>query len=119
MEEVQESQTQSSLGNLHALLWVRQNGLSFTLVYACLNLFFFLCVALLIVAGQEEENEVITESSAFVKGEPAPEFSSNPPKVDSEVEVLHEKVSKQIIKEGHGQKPSKYSTCFCKYHTQS
>nr|ACU23419.1 unknown [Glycine max] len=65
--------------------------------------------------GQEDENEVITESSAFVKGEPAPEFSSNPPKVDSEVEVLHEKVTKQIIKEGHGQKPSKYSTCFFHY----
>ncbi|TKY67978.1 Peptidyl-prolyl cis-trans isomerase FKBP42 [Spatholobus suberectus] len=65
--------------------------------------------------GQEDENEVITESSAFVKGEPAPEFSSNPPKVDSEVEALHDKVTKQIIKEGHGQKPSKYSTCFFHY----
>jgi tetratricopeptide (TPR) repeat protein len=31
------------------------------------------------------------------------------------VEVLHEKVTKQIIKEGHGQKPSKYSTCFLHY----
>lgn len=70
-------------------------------------------------AGQEDENEVITESSAFVKGEPAAEFSSSPPKVDSEVEVLHEKVTKQIIKEGHGQKPSKYSTCFCKYQSHS
>lgn len=76
--------------------------------------FFF---ALLMVAGEDaNENEVITESSAFVKGETALEVS-NPPKVDSEVEILHEKVTKQIIKEGHGQKPSKYSTCFCKYHT--
>lgn len=66
------------------------------------------------VAGQEDgDDEVITESSAYVKGEP-PQEVSIPPKVDSEVEVLHEKVTKQIIKEGHGQKPTKYSTCFCK-----
>lgn len=65
------------------------------------------------VAGQEDgDDEVITESSAYVKGEP-PQEVSIPPKVDSEVEVLHEKVTKQIIKEGHGQKPTKYSTCFC------
>lgn len=48
-------------------------------------------------------------------GEPLQD-GTGPPKVDSEVEVLHEKVTKQIMKEGHGQKPSKYSTCFCKYH---
>lgn len=46
-------------------------------------------------------------------GEP-PQDGSGPPKVDSQVEVLHEKVTKQVIKEGHGQKPSKYSTCFGK-----
>lgn len=66
------------------------------------------------LAGKEDENEVVTESSAFVKGELPQEFSM-PPKVDSEVEVLHEKVTKQVIKKGHGQKPSKYSTCFSKY----
>lgn len=48
-------------------------------------------------------------------GEP-PSDGNAPPKVDSEVEILQEKVTKQIIKEGHGQKPSKYSTCFCKYY---
>ncbi|KAI4306712.1 hypothetical protein L6164_029966 [Bauhinia variegata] len=64
--------------------------------------------------GHDDENEAITESSAFVKGEP-PEEDSSPPKVDSEVEILHEKVTKQIIKEGHGEKPSKYSTCFLHY----
>ena len=48
-----------------------------------------------------------------MQGEP-PQDGNGPPKVDSEVEVLHEKVTKQIIKEGHGQKPSKYATCFCK-----
>ncbi|OMO69755.1 hypothetical protein CCACVL1_19294 [Corchorus capsularis] len=64
--------------------------------------------------GQNDEDEIITENSAFVHGEP-PQDTSGPPKVDSEVEVLHEKVTKQIIKEGNGQKPSKYSTCFLHY----
>lgn len=68
------------------------------------------------VAGQEDGDEVITESSATVKGEVPEELLSFPPKVDSKIEVLHEKVTKQIIKEGHGQKPSKYSTCFCECH---
>jgi len=35
-----------------------------------------------------------------------------PPKVNSEVEVLHHKVTKQIIKAGNGNKPSQNSTCF-------
>lgn len=63
---------------------------------------------------QEEDNEIRTKSAAFVQGEP-PQDGNGPPKVDSEVEVLHEKVTKQIIKEGHGQKPSKYATCFLHY----
>lgn len=46
-------------------------------------------------------------------GEP-PQEENGPPEVHSDVEVLHEKVSKQVITEGHGQKPSKYSTCFRK-----
>ncbi|KAJ4711601.1 Peptidylprolyl isomerase [Melia azedarach] len=58
------------------------------------------------------ESEIVAENSAFVH---PPQDGSAPPKVDSEVEVLHEKVTKQIIKEGHGQKPSKYSTCFLHY----
>ncbi|XAR63457.1 Peptidylprolyl isomerase [Bertholletia excelsa] len=65
-------------------------------------------------AGRDGENEIVTESASFVHGE-IPQDGSGPPKVDSEVEVLHEKVTKQIIKEGHGQKPSKYSTCFLHY----
>ncbi|KAE9620180.1 hypothetical protein Lal_00019038 [Lupinus albus] len=65
------------------------------------------------------ENEVITESSSFVKGETSLQVS-NPPKVDSEVEILHDKVTKQIIKEGHGHnKPTKYSTCFFHYRAWS
>jgi hypothetical protein len=64
------------------------------------------------VAGKENADEVVDESSEHGKGETPEELLSSPPKVDSEVEVLHEKVTKQIIKEGHGQKPSKYSTCF-------
>ena len=66
-------------------------------------------------AGQDDENEIVTENTAFVPpGEPAQD-ASGPPKVDSEVEILQEKVTKQIIKEGHGYKTSKYSTCFCEY----
>lgn len=64
--------------------------------------------------GQDGEGEIITESASFVHGE-LPHDGNGPPKVDSEVEVLHEKVTKQIIKEGHGQRPSKYSTCFFHY----
>ena len=60
------------------------------------------------------EDEIVTENTAFVHGEP-PQDANGPPKVDSLVEILHEKVTKQIIKEGHGHKTSKYSTCFCKY----
>lgn len=65
-------------------------------------------------AGQDGEPEIVTEGASFVHGEP-PQDGSGPPKVDSQVEVLHEKVTKQVIKEGHGQKPSKYSTCFVHY----
>ncbi|XP_027113749.1 peptidyl-prolyl cis-trans isomerase FKBP42 isoform X1 [Coffea arabica] len=65
-------------------------------------------------AEAETGSEVVTEGSSVVHGDP-PQDGSGPPKVDSEVEVLQEKVTKQIIKEGHGQKPSKYSTCFLHY----
>ncbi|KAF9596045.1 hypothetical protein IFM89_006972 [Coptis chinensis] len=43
------------------------------------------------------------------------------PKVNSRAEILHEKVKKQVIKETHGQKPSKDSTCFlnCKAWIES
>ncbi|KAL3537449.1 hypothetical protein ACH5RR_000815 [Cinchona calisaya] len=63
---------------------------------------------------EEIESEVVTEGSSVVHGD-LPQDGSGPPKVHSEVEVLQEKVTKQIIKEGHGQKPSKYSTCFLHY----
>jgi FKBP-type peptidyl-prolyl cis-trans isomerase len=62
----------------------------------------------------DQESEIVTEGSAVVHSEPSQE-GNVPPKVDSEAEVLDEKVSKQIIKEGHGSKPSKYSTCFLHY----
>ena len=67
-------------------------------------------------ADQDDENEIVAEGASVVHGEP-PGDGNAPPKVDSEVEILQEKVTKQIVKEGHGQKPSKYATCFCKYHT--
>ncbi|GLU00291.1 hypothetical protein SLE2022_176690 [Rubroshorea leprosula] len=64
--------------------------------------------------GKDNESEIVVENAATVHGEP-PQGDGVPPKVDSEVETVHEKVTKQIIKEGHGQKPSKYSTCFLQY----
>lgn len=68
-------------------------------------------MSLVNLAGQDSENEIVAEGASFVHGEP-PQDGDSPPKVESEVEVLHEKVTKQIIKEGYGQKPSKYATCF-------
>ncbi|KAH9604553.1 hypothetical protein KSS87_015929 [Heliosperma pusillum] len=64
--------------------------------------------------GEGGESEIVTEEASYVTGEPIQD-SDAPPKVDSEVEVLRQKVTKQIIKEGHGEKPSKYSTCFVHY----
>ncbi|CAH9088190.1 unnamed protein product [Cuscuta europaea] len=58
-------------------------------------------------------DDIITKGTSVVHREPPQD--DGPPKVDSELEVLHEKVTKQIIKEGHGQKPSKYATCFLHY----
>lgn len=62
--------------------------------------------------GQDADEEIVTEGSSFVHN--GPQDDNGPPKVDTKVEVIHEKVTKQVIKEGHGEKPSKYSTCFCK-----
>lgn len=63
--------------------------------------------------GQDNEDEIVIENVASVHREP-PQDANGPPKVDSKLEILHDKVQKQIIKEGHGPIPSKYSTCFCK-----
>nr|GMD43725.1 peptidyl-prolyl cis-trans isomerase FKBP42 [Ipomoea batatas] len=73
------------------------------------------CVEFLdqLLTDQNAVDEIITEGTSVVHGE-LPQ-DDGPPKVDSAMEVLHEKVTKQIIKEGHGQKPSKYATCFCKF----
>ncbi|XP_042515008.1 peptidyl-prolyl cis-trans isomerase FKBP42-like [Macadamia integrifolia] len=65
-------------------------------------------------AGPDGDKEITAEHDSFIHGEPSQE-TKQPPEVDSVVEVLHDKVTKQIIKEGHGQKPSKYSTCFLHY----
>lgn len=54
--------------------------------------------------------EKITSENAEVE-----EDDMLPPKVNSEVEVLHHKVTKQIIKAGNGNKPSQNSTCFLHY----
>ncbi|CAN6703178.1 unnamed protein product [Malus baccata var. baccata] len=63
---------------------------------------------------QDGENETVTEYATFVCGEPSQD-ANGPSKVDSKADILHEKVTTQIIKEGHGQIPSKYSTCFLHY----
>lgn len=63
---------------------------------------------------QDDESEIVSENVASIHSEPLQD-GDGPPKVDSEVEVLQEKITKQIIKEGHGQKPTKYATCFCEY----
>lgn len=64
--------------------------------------------------GLDDDKDVVMENTAFVRDEP-PHDDKVPPKVDSELEVLHEKVKKQLIKEGRGQKPVKFSTCFLHY----
>lgn len=68
--------------------------------------------------GEDVQSEITMEDAAVVHGEPHQD-GSGPPKVDTEVEVLHEKVTKQIIKEGQGEKPSKYATCFVHYRAWS
>ncbi|KAJ6385286.1 hypothetical protein OIU77_028468 [Salix suchowensis] len=64
--------------------------------------------------GKDDEDEIVMEAAAAVHGEPLQDGNC-PPNVESVVEILQEKVTKQIIKEGHGRKPSKYATCFLHY----
>ncbi|XP_010916303.1 peptidyl-prolyl cis-trans isomerase FKBP42 isoform X1 [Elaeis guineensis] len=64
--------------------------------------------------NDDDDDDVITESAAVVRDEP-PQDDKGPPKIDCEMEVLHEKVKKQVIKEGHGQQPAKFATCFLHY----
>ncbi|XP_078437287.1 FKBP-type peptidyl-prolyl cis-trans isomerase family protein [Wolffia australiana] len=65
-------------------------------------------------SGSGAENDVVMEGAAFTSSEPIQD-EEGPPKVDSEREILHDKVTKQVIKDGHGQKPSNFSTCFVHY----
>ncbi|KAL9662792.1 hypothetical protein QQ045_027626 [Rhodiola kirilowii] len=75
---------------------------------------FYKGVTLASFVGENVENGIVTEHASFVRGE-LPQDGSGPPKISSETTMLHEKVKKQIIKEGQGQVPSKYSTCFLHY----
>jgi len=59
------------------------------------------------------DNEITVEEASFVHTEP-PQDGSAPPLVSSAMEVLHDKVKKQVIKEGHGKRPLKFATCFGK-----
>lgn len=94
------------------ILWEKQSFF----VFVCSSIDNDYCIyySYFTIWVSDQENEIVTEGSAVVHGEPCQD-GSVPPNVDTEVQVLDEKVSKQIIKEGHGSKPSKYSTCFCKY----
>ncbi|KAH8931892.1 hypothetical protein BDL97_19G044500 [Sphagnum fallax] len=75
---------------------------------------------------EEEDGVAVKESSKLVDGAGGVEESAArpaegrdeklPPKVNTEVEVLQQGVTKQIIKEGHGNAPpSRHSTCFVHY----
>ncbi|KAL6642244.1 hypothetical protein ACP70R_020425 [Stipagrostis hirtigluma subsp. patula] len=60
------------------------------------------------------DNEITVEETSFVHTEP-PQDGTAPPVVTSDMEVLHDKVKKQVIKEGNGKKPLKFATCFLHY----
>ncbi|CAM6018965.1 unnamed protein product [Sphagnum balticum] len=66
---------------------------------------------------EEEDGVAVKESSKLVEARPAEGRDEKlPPKVNTEVEVLQQGVTKQIIKEGHGDAPpSRHSTCFVHY----
>ncbi|CAM0151442.1 unnamed protein product [Urochloa decumbens] len=65
-------------------------------------------------ASGSSDNEITVEDASFVHTEP-PQDGSAPPVASSDMEVLHEKVKKQVIKEGHGKRPLKFATCFVHY----
>uniref|UniRef100_A0ACD5Y7Q4 Uncharacterized protein n=1 Tax=Avena sativa TaxID=4498 RepID=A0ACD5Y7Q4_AVESA len=64
--------------------------------------------------ADSSDNEITVEETSFVHTEPQQDGSA-PPVVTTDMEVLHDKVKKQVIKEGHGKIPSKFSTCFVHY----
>uniref|UniRef100_N1QQI0 peptidylprolyl isomerase n=1 Tax=Aegilops tauschii TaxID=37682 RepID=N1QQI0_AEGTA len=64
-------------------------------------------------AGSSDD-EITVEDAPFARTE-LPQDGSAPPVVTTDMEVLHDKVKKQVIKEGHGKIPSKFSTCFVHY----
>lgn len=65
------------------------------------------------ILDENGDNDITVENTSVVRNEPVQD-GTRPPKVDSPMEALHEKVEKQIIKEGYVKQPSKLSTCFCK-----
>ncbi|RLN01213.1 peptidyl-prolyl cis-trans isomerase FKBP42-like [Panicum miliaceum] len=65
-------------------------------------------------AAGSSDNEITVEEASFVHTEP-PQDGSAPPVVSSDMEVLHDEVKKQVIKEGHGKRPLKFATCFVHY----
>ena len=66
----------------------------------------------------EEESEIKIEASAFATSV-SERDESLPPKPTSETESIVEGVTKNLIKEGYGEKPARGSTCFCKCYLYS
>jgi hypothetical protein len=71
-----------------------------------------------LLPSASSDSEITVEEASFVHTKP-PQDGSAPPVATSDTEVLHDKVKKQVIKEGHGKKPLKFATCFGKYGTNS
>lgn len=65
-------------------------------------------------SSENNDEDIKVEGSVF-KSTPSGRDETLPPQVTSEVEALHEGVTKQIIKEGHGTSPSNQATCFLHY----
>jgi hypothetical protein len=61
----------------------------------------------------DEENEIKVEATAFATSA-SERDESLPPKPTSETETIMEGLTKNLIKEGYGERPAKGSTCFCK-----
>ncbi|KAJ3696471.1 hypothetical protein LUZ61_000176 [Rhynchospora tenuis] len=66
------------------------------------------------ILDENGDDGITVENTSVVRNDPVQDGTS-PPKVDSPMETLHEKVQKQIIKEGYGKEPAKLSTCFLHY----
>ncbi len=101
----------STLNLLYKMATLQNSELSYSRnSVLCLNMCFGCLGA--------SDDEITVEETSFVHTEP-PQDGTAPPVVTSDMEVLNDKVKKQVIKEGHGKKPSRFATCFGKYAISS